>query len=85
VAGLQRISPLTDEVVDVLRLHYDFDVPAVRASPARDASALPQNYVCTKQCKRTGHQKKATTSPCLYHQSGTAVLQAGFQGGMRML
>jgi len=31
VAGLQRISPLTDEVVDVLRLHYDFDVPAVRA------------------------------------------------------
>jgi hypothetical protein len=30
VAGLQRISPLTDEVVDVLRLHYNFDVPAVR-------------------------------------------------------
>ena len=30
VAALRTIPPLKDEIVDVLRLHYSFDVPAVR-------------------------------------------------------
>ena len=30
VAALRAIPPLKDEIVDVLGLHYSFDVPAVR-------------------------------------------------------
>ncbi len=38
MAALRHIPPLTDENVDVLRLHYNFDVPAVRS----DSMPSPQ-------------------------------------------
>lgn len=64
MAALRHIPPLTDENVDVLRLHYSFDVPAVRA----DSTQFPQ-FARVSAAQDTRNGLSALCSHCSADES----------------